>query len=148
MITSSKFSPVHLFVNINNTMKIGSAINLEANVHLPSEVLQHIIFFVKNGRDSQRNLWACCLVSRQWYSAALSLLYESPCLTGRNFESFSLTMCPPVNARVRRVEAAQFVRHLDMSALAYESSNSLTARLLRRVKERLETFAAPAKSFS
>ncbi|KAF7508444.1 hypothetical protein GJ744_009297 [Endocarpon pusillum] len=35
-----------------------------------------------------------------------------------------------------------------MGSLAYESSNSLTARLLGRVKGGLETFIAPAKTFS
>jgi F-box-like len=129
-------------------MKIGSTINPEAHVHLPSEILQYIFSFVNLGEESQQNLWACCLVSRQWYSAALPLLYESPCLQGRNFENFAWTVCPPVNAHVRRVELAQYVKHLDMSALAYESSNSMTARMLRRVREKLEAFTAPAKSFS
>lgn len=129
-------------------MKIGSAINAEAYVHLPTEILQLVISFVKGGNDGQRNLWACCLVSRHWYSAAVPLLYESPSLQGRNFESFSQTLCPPVNAHIRHVELAQFVKQLDMSTLAYESSNSTTARLLRRVKGSLESFNAPAKSFS
>jgi F-box-like len=129
-------------------MKIGSAINQEAYVHLPTEVLQLIILFVKHENESQHSLWACCLVSRQWYSAAVSSLYEIPSLQGRNFLKFSETICPPVNAHIRRVELAQYVKHLDMSALAYESSNSMTARLLRRVGKNLESFTAPAKSFS
>jgi F-box-like len=129
-------------------MKIGSPINPEAYVHLPSEILQYIFSFVNHGKESQQSLWACCLVSRQWYSAALPLLYESPHLQGRNFENFAWTVCPPVNAHVRRVELAQYVKDLDMSPLAYESSNSMTARMLRRVRENLEAFTAPAKSFS
>ena len=128
-------------------MKIGSAINLEAYVHLPTEVLQLILFFIKRGDRSQHSLWACCLVSRQWYSATVSSLYQSPSLLGRNFQSFSRTICPPVNAHIRRVELAQYVKHLDMSALAYDSSNSKTARLLRRLRRNLEGFKAPAKSF-
>jgi F-box-like len=133
-------------------MKIGSPINPEAYVHLPSEVLQYIFFFLQRGTDSQRNLWACCLVSRQWYSAALPSLYESPCLQSWNFENFISIICPPVSVRGRRTsierEIAHYVKHLDMSRLAYESSNSTTARLLSRVKSNLETFIAPAKSFS
>jgi F-box-like len=133
-------------------MKIGSPINQEAYVHLPNEILQHIIFFVQNGTDSQHDLWACCLVSRQWFSAALPSLYESPHLQSRNFGKFLSTFCPPYSVRRSRTsnkrELGRHVKHLDMSALAYESSNSMTACLLNRVKSSLETFVAPAKSFS
>lgn len=129
-------------------MKIISPINQEAHVYLPSEILELIFFFVRDGKRSQRSLWSCCLVCRQWYSAAVPALYESPVLWGWNFASFASTVSPSAHARVRRVELAQYVKHLNMSAVAYESSNSMTARLLRRVKGKLETFVAPAKSFS
>ena len=146
-----KFSPLLLPTKVH-VMKIGSAINPEAFVYLPIEVLQQIFSFLKDGPDSQRNFWACCLVSHQWYSAAVPLLYESPCLQSRNFEHFIYTVCSPASIRRRRApparEFAFYIKHLDMGSLAYESSNSLTARLLGRVKGRLETFIAPAKTFS
>lgn len=129
-------------------MKIGSPINIEAYVPLPTEVLQHIISFLQNREDSQRDLWACCLVSRQWYSASLSTLYERPRLRSRNFERFLSAIHLPANLRKHHAEVTRYIKHLDLSAVAYESSNSKTARLLHRVRERLETFVAPARSLS
>ncbi len=147
----SSFSSL-LYSRTTNVMKIGSAINPEAFVHLPTELLQQIFVFLKDGTDSQRSFWACCLVSRQWYLAAVPLLYERPCLQGRNFEGFSYSVCPAASIRRSRPAAmrefALYIKHLDMSSLAYESSNSLTARLLGRVKGGLESFVAPARSFS
>ena len=133
-------------------MKIGSAVNPEAFVYLPTEVLQQVFSFLKDETDSQRNFWACCLVCRQWYSAAVPLLYESPCLHGKNFDGFSYTVCVPAKESRRRAAAARkfalYIKHLDMGSLAYESTNSNTAALLGRVKGRLETFVAPARFFS
>lgn len=40
------------------------------------------------------------------------------------------------------------VRRLDLSRLVHHSSNSMTARLIGRVKENLEVFIAPAAGFS
>lgn len=128
-------------------MKIGKSIHALRFIHLPTEVIQHIVACIERGGGTQRDIWSCCLVSRHWYSASINALYERPWLRGRNFERFASTICPPIRAHVRRVEVAKYVRHLDMSELAYESSNSMTARLLGRVKEGLETFVAPARSF-
>lgn len=41
-----------------------------------------------------------------------------------------------------------FVRRLDLSRLVHHSSNSMTARLIGRVRENLEVFIAPAAGFS
>lgn len=133
-------------------MKIGSAINPEAFVRLPTELLQQTFSSLKDGSDSQRNFWACCLVSRQWYSAAVPFLYERPCLYGGNFEDFIYTVCSPGSRSRRRNAAARefalYIKHLDMGRLAYESSNSITARLIGSLKGGLESFVAPAKTFS
>ncbi|OAP56768.1 hypothetical protein AYL99_08880 [Fonsecaea erecta] len=40
------------------------------------------------------------------------------------------------------------IKHLDMRGIAYDSSNSLTARLIFRTKLSLESFASPAVTFS
>jgi hypothetical protein len=40
------------------------------------------------------------------------------------------------------------IKHLDMREIAYESSNSLTSRLINRTKSSLESFLPPAVTFS
>lgn len=122
---------------------------------------------------AQKTLWACCLVSRSWYTASIEHLYNRPLLNNRNFDLFVRTIAPaasttyshspssakstasssssssPQNPRPRRrVGLEKLIKHLDMSGLSYESSKSLTARLIRRTKDSLESFAAPAITFS
>lgn len=120
-------------------------------VQPPQEILAVIISWVRTfplEKDRRRTLWSCCLLAKAWYSSAISSLYESPHLSNRNFDKFARTLCPPVNSHVRNVGLESFVYHLDMGHLAYESSKSLTARLLRRTRISLDTFVAPAVSFS
>jgi hypothetical protein len=131
------------------TMKIGKSLATQGlEVQLPIEIITQIVSYLPSGSLGQRSAWACCLVSRQWYSAAISKLYERPHLTGLNFDKFAVVICPPINARVHRAGFEYHVKHLDMSRIAYESSNSQTARLLGRVSPTLEAFIAPAMSFS
>jgi hypothetical protein len=130
-------------------MKIGESLAAQGpEVQLPIEIITQIVSYLPPGSPGQRSAWACCLVSRQWYSAAISKLYERPRLTGPNFGKFAVVICPPINAHVHRTGLEHHVKHLDMSGVAYESSNSQTARLLRRVSPTLEVFIAPATSFS
>jgi hypothetical protein len=130
-------------------MKIGETLaSQRPEVCLPVEILTQIVSYIPSGAVGQSTAWACCLVSRQWYSAAISKLYERPRLTGPNFDKFAAVICPPVNAHVRRIGLEHYVKHLDMSGVAYESTNSQTARLLRRVGPTLGEFIAPATSFS
>lgn len=130
-------------------MKIGESLaSQRPEVPLPVEIIAQIVSFLPSGPVGQQSRWACCLVSRHWYSAAVSSLYEKPRLKGSNFEKFAAVICPPVNAHVRRVGLEHYVKHLNMSTVAYESSNSQTARLLRRVGPTLETFVGPAVTFS
>lgn len=69
-------------------------------------------------------------------------------ITGNNFNAFVRAICPSVNAHIRRNGLAELVRRLDMSSLVHNGSKSLTARLLGRVKTRLEEFVAPQASFA
>ena len=124
-------------------MKIGDPNADRPEVQLPIEVVELIISFT-----TRKSAWACCLVSHQWYSATIAKLYERPRLDRSNFDKFAATICPPVNAHVRRIGLEHHVKHLNMSAVAYESTNSLTARLLRRVGPSLDVFIAPPTSFS
>ncbi|KAL1971056.1 hypothetical protein VTN77DRAFT_7 [Rasamsonia byssochlamydoides] len=121
-------------------------------VFLPTEIVIQIVSAVAEDDDldgRQETLYSCCLVSRQWYSAAVPFLYERPRLDkGRSFEKFTRVICPPVGAPKSKANLGSFVRRLNMSGLVHHSSNSLTARLLGRVKENLEVFIAPAASFS
>lgn len=135
---------------IQITMKVGGRI-LGNEVPLPPEVLELILHHIdkrRPGPERQRDLYSCCVLSKSWYSATVKHLYESPHLTTRNFDLFARTLCPPVSSPVRSVGLEEFVVNLDMGGLAYESTKSLTARLLRRIRLSLETFVAPSISFS
>ena len=132
-------------------MKIGPFTSFHPLPPLPTETIEHIITYFDLLQDvilRQRSLWACCLLSRSWYAGTVKTLYRTPVITGRNFDKFSRTICPPVHSKTRAVGLENLVADLDMGTLAYESTKSLTARLLRRTRNSLETFIAPAVSFS
>ncbi|KAE8148722.1 hypothetical protein BDV25DRAFT_13244 [Aspergillus avenaceus] len=118
--------------------------------HLPTEIIVQIISYVSaDNRDRQKTLHACCLVSHQWYSAAVAYLYERPLVnTGIAFQRFTETISPPLGARKNKLNLGSFVHRLNLSHLVHHSSNSLTARLLGRVKGNLEVFAAPSLTFT
>ena len=118
-------------------------------LHLPSELLLQILTHLSpHDEFYQPDLFSLTLVSHAWYAAAIPLLYHSPRISGRNFKSFVNTVCPSINAHVRRSALADLVRRLDMSRLVHDGSKSLTARLLGRVKGGLEVFVAPQASFA
>lgn len=115
------------------------------NVQLPQELLQQIFSYLYG---DQKTLHACSLTSSSWYSASIAYLYDNPLITGKNYSPFVQAICPSVNAHVRRNGLAELVRRLDMSSLVHNGSKSMTARLLGRVKMRLEEFVAPQASFA
>lgn len=121
-------------------------------IHLPTEIILLIVSLAANDKDDarrQNTMHACCLVSHQWYSAAVAFLYEKPRLgKGRAFKKFTDTICPPIAARKSKLNLGSLVRRLDLSCLVHHSTNSLTARLLGRVKDNLEVFIAPSVSFA
>jgi hypothetical protein len=117
-------------------------------IELPLEVLIQIVSYIPRRQQYQKTLWACCLVSRAWYSAAVMFLYERPHIGGGNFQEFVATICPSKNAHIRKSELASMVKILDMGHLVHDGSKSLTARLLGRLKGSLEEFVAPQASFS
>jgi hypothetical protein len=140
---------IWIFSPLLTTMKIGESLATQGpEIQLPVEIIAQVVSYLPSGSLGQRSAWACCLVSRQWYSAAISKLYERPRLTGPNFDKFAVVICPPIKAHAHGTGLERHVRHLDMSGIAYESSNSQTARLLRRVGPTLEDFIAPSTSFS
>ncbi|KAJ5774050.1 hypothetical protein N7457_008946 [Penicillium paradoxum] len=125
------------------------------HVHLPTEVLVHIANFIyvewseDVSPNFQATLYRFCLVSRQWYSAGIEFLYSRPQLDqGNSFSLFTNTVCPSVRSRERKVDLGSFVQILNLGLLVHHSSNSLTARLLGRVKKNLKTFVAPRVSFA
>ncbi|KAI4115978.1 MAG: hypothetical protein LQ341_007706 [Variospora aurantia] len=61
---------------------------------------------------------------------------------------FVRTICPSINAHIRRTKFSTMVKNLNMSSLIHDSSRSLTARILIRLKEGLEVFYAPRTSFA
>jgi hypothetical protein len=116
-------------------------------IPLPPEIITHILEYLPRHASTQGTLWACTLVSRLWYTSSIALLYERPYLTGAGFNAFVQTICPSKNAHIRLSSLSILVKHLDMSALVHNSSRSLTARLLGRLKGHLEYFIAPQASF-
>ena len=133
-----------------DAMKIGDGKYRGAEVHLPTEILSLIATFIASTYEwgNQRSLWACCLVSQAWYAACITHLYHRPRLGVRNFGMFARTVCPALNVRRARVGVEDMIKILDMRQIAYESSNSLTSRLLNRTKSSLECFVPPAVTFS
>ena len=125
-----------------------SKMSQRTEIFLPTEIIIRIVTFVA-ADGSQLCLHACCLVSRQWYSASVALLYAEPDFQ-HAFEKFTATVCPPIATSRSKTDPGlgSLVRILDMSPLVYHSTNSVTARLLGRVKENLEVFIAPMISFS
>lgn len=85
-------------------------------VLLPSEIISQILSYIPRRENTQSTFWACCLVSRAWYSASITLLYDRPYLNGGNFEEFVRTVCPSKNAHIRQSTLAVLVRKLDMGA--------------------------------
>ena len=115
---------------------------------LPSEIVLEVLSYIRDTPEAQATFWSCCLVSRQWYACAVSFLYEQPYLYGRNFDPFAATICPSINLHVRKSPLAEYVRQLDMGRLVHQGSKSMTARILGRVKDRLQGFVAPQASFA
>ncbi|RDW57528.1 F-box protein [Aspergillus mulundensis] len=122
----------------------------EPPIHLPTEIVVQILDEVAADEVArQSTLHACCLVSRQWYTCAITLLWERPRInSGRSFTRFTSTISPPIGVRKSKWNLGALVHKLDLSSLVHHSSPSLTARLLGRVKENLEVFIAPRASFA
>ncbi|KAK2767404.1 hypothetical protein FQN54_003560 [Arachnomyces sp. PD_36] len=122
--------------------------------YLPSEIIAQIVDLIDEGEGltvvgRQATLRACCLVSRQWYNETIFRLYRNPFIDGSRFQKFAATVCPPLSSHGPGVaRLASHVVHLDMGRLVHESSNSMTCRLLGRVKKNLESFIAPKYSFA
>lgn len=114
---------------------------------LPAELLVRVFSLLPHDRLSQSTLHACTLVSHLWCTSSIEQLYKDPWLTSTNFKAFIRTVCPSINPHIRANGLSNFIRRLDMSCLVHDGSKSLTARLLGRVKERLEEFVAPQVSF-
>ncbi|GAB1735548.1 hypothetical protein NU219Hw_g4126t1 [Hortaea werneckii] len=117
-------------------------------VYLPDEIILEILSYVAASKQAQKTLASCCLLSRQWYDAAVPILYAYPYLYGGNFDQFLRAVCPSINLHVRKSPLSELVKSLNMSGLVHQGSRSLTARLLGRTKNQLEEFVAPQASFA
>ena len=117
-------------------------------VYLPDEIVLEILDYVRRNDRAQQTLHACTILSRQWYIATIPFLYAYPDLYGKNYDPFVRAICPSINLHVRRIALSELVRVLDMSRLVHQGSKSITARLLGRTKDSLETFVAPQASFA
>ena len=116
-------------------------------LHLPLEITTLIVSFISDDPHAQSQLHALTLVSRSFYSAAIARLYHSPQLHGHRFELFVRTVCPSINSWVKQNGLGDFTVRLDLSRLVHEGSKSITARLIGRLKGKLEFFSAPQASF-
>lgn len=131
-------------------MKIGPERGPE--VPLAVEIIEVIADLVAESAPDllarQKSLWSLCLVNRAWYSASVKLLYSRPMLGSKSFELFVRTICPPVSSQSRAVGLEDLVMELHMGDMAYLSTKSTTAKLLRRTKKSLQIFVAPSHSMS
>jgi F-box-like len=116
--------------------------------YLPDELLLEILFYFPPSPASQSDLYRFCLVSQQWYDVGISRLYEHPILVGSAYQLFVRTICPSINAHIRKSELASLVRTLDLGNIVHQGSKSVTARLLGRTKTSLGHFVAPQASFA
>ncbi|KAL4781506.1 hypothetical protein BJX76DRAFT_15453 [Aspergillus varians] len=119
-------------------------------IHLPTEIVAQILSEVAADEAArQTTLHACCLVSRQWYTCAITLLWENPRInSGASFRRLTNTISPPIGVRKSKWNLGTLIHRLDLSSLVHDSSPSMTARLLGRVKDNLEVFLAPRASFA
>lgn len=127
-------------------------------VHLPTEIVVNLAnslyearsdFWYKDEVSRQHDMHKFCLVSRQWYSAGIRLLYRQPQLFGGNrFTNFVRTICPSSREKKSTLELGSMVESLWLNKLVHHSSNSMTARLLVRTHKSLVEFVAPRVSFS
>ncbi|KAF2421104.1 F-box protein, partial [Tothia fuscella] len=116
-------------------------------LHLPTEIIEAMISFIPHHPTSQATLYSLCLVSWSWHSVAITRLYESPYLYGKNYDPFVRTICPSLNRHVKKSDLAGLVRCLDMSRLVHQGSRSTTARVLGRCKGGMVEFTAPQANF-
>ncbi|THZ66865.1 hypothetical protein D6C86_01158 [Aureobasidium pullulans] len=116
--------------------------------YLPDELVLEILSYVSHTPEAQKSLHTCCLLSRQWYTAALPYLYAYPKIYGKNYDPFVRTLCPSINLRVKDSPLASLVKVLNLGLLVHHSSKSVTARVLRRTEASLEEFVAPQASFA
>ena len=130
-------------------MKVGNNIHQSHDVQLPIEILGLICEHVAAPHtiEGQTTLAACCLVSRALSSVSTNYLYQRPIITPRSFENFRRTIGSGVASKTKKVGLEEFVKYLDLSMIAYESSKSVTARLIKRTSRSLEFFASPAITF-
>ncbi|KAK0112445.1 hypothetical protein ONS96_001684 [Cadophora gregata f. sp. sojae] len=117
-------------------------------LHLPSEIISLILAHIPRTQTSQPTLWAFTLVSRSFYACTIATLYHRPYITPNNFSLFVRTICPSKNAHIIPTPLSPLVQRLDMGALVHNSSKSLTARLLGRLKGNIQQFVAPQASFA
>lgn len=120
----------------------------EGPAYLPDEIILDILGYVCRDQHAQQTLHTCCLLSHQWFEAAVPFLYARPHLYGKNFDPFVRAICPSINLHVRKSPLSELVKVLNMGNLVHQGSKSLTARLLGRTKASLEEFVAPQASFA
>jgi hypothetical protein len=117
-------------------------------IHLPAEILSAIISLVQFQEDPQGTLHSCCLISRSWYSVAVTQLYKSPIFTGTKYHLFIRTICPSKIVYEMKSPLSEYIQTLDLSAWRDDVREDVTERLLGKVRGRLEVFIAPRAFFS
>ncbi|KAI9760325.1 MAG: hypothetical protein M4579_001729 [Chaenotheca gracillima] len=116
--------------------------------YLPPELMVEVLSSLPDNKSTQRTLYSVCLTSRQWYRAAIPLLYRRPRVQGKSFEIFVKAISASKRGRTSGGDLATYVQVLDLSKLVHESSKSLLARLIRRVSGGLRVLIAPQSSFA
>ena len=104
-------------------------------------------------REKQRRVQltfsVLCRVSKTWHAVARPFLYRSPHLWPLNYFGFTITLWAASQAEssFNPAPACSLIRRLDLSGQVVDGRGKLNAHVVHRVRQTLEEFVAPPKSY-
>jgi hypothetical protein len=122
---------------------LGKSAGRRDAVYLPPELLLAILSLIPLQGCAQETLHSCCLVSRSWYSVAVTLLYRSPIITMGKYHLFNRTLCPPQKHQNHKNMLSEYVKTLNLRGCCYGFPDDSMEKLLGEVRRGLEVFVAP-----
>lgn len=98
---------------------LGSASHTIYANYLPDEILLDILDYIPASPSSQSTLAHFCLVSKQWYNVGIHRLCEAPNLVGKGYDLFVRTVCPSLNAHIKKSELAGLGMHSPLHPVSF-----------------------------
>ncbi|OLL24030.1 F-box protein [Neolecta irregularis DAH-3] len=113
-----------------------------STMRLPPELMATICHFLAQPHIQYDYIYLIPLlyVSREWYEAAIPLLYARPYLAPHNIRQYL--------AAISSREVGNFVRYLDLRWMQHSLKASMTSKLIQRSLHLLQYFIAPQVGFS